>query len=187
MFFSFVCLSAIQKQAPPGSLSSPCSPPLTSPSPSGGYGLCVCAHLPSHRRNSHEIRARSNNLRNRDLVIRFLRCYEVRISRISSSSATEAPQVVDALTKNANQRRRFFAKPKIQKSGQCHQFHLRRTPTMSAVREEAATTDVSEIQLTLDSKKDVEAKPVSSTLALKNQALLPEVPNAFWYVRFRNM
>ena len=28
-----------------------------------GYSLLVCAHLPSHQRNSHEIRARSNNLR----------------------------------------------------------------------------------------------------------------------------
>ena len=27
------------------------------------YLLSVCAHLPSHQRNSHEIRARSNNLR----------------------------------------------------------------------------------------------------------------------------
>ena len=42
-----------------------------------GYLLSVCAHLPSHQRNSHEIRARSNNLRNRDLVLRFLCCYEV--------------------------------------------------------------------------------------------------------------
>ena len=38
--------------------------------------VMVCAHLPLHQRNSHEIRARSNNLRNRDLVLRFLCCYE---------------------------------------------------------------------------------------------------------------
>ena len=54
-----------------------------------GYWLLVCAHLPSHQRNSHEIRARSNNLRNRDLVLRSfaaIRIRGVRISRISSSS-----------------------------------------------------------------------------------------------------
>ena len=40
--------------------------------------ICMCApSIASPQRNSHEIRARSNNLRNRDLVLRFLCCYEV--------------------------------------------------------------------------------------------------------------
>ena len=36
------------------------------------YLLSVCAHLPSHQRNSHEIRARSNNLRNSGVTVPLL-------------------------------------------------------------------------------------------------------------------